>query len=207
METTFWIGIFAYIMSSINPAIIISSAYYGRDVRDFGDGNAGATNLFLHFGKSAGIAALVFDIFKGFLPAFVSYEAGIPDILIATISLFSVLGHQYPLFHKFRGGTGIATTIGVLLFFDKNLLLISVTLSLLVTALSYTRNLMSKENFPVLETGEATGFIVIFAYALFCGTFALKIFVFSDIALIIIKRSKDISDFLSAKFFSNGKRY
>ncbi len=199
--------IFAYAIGSINPAIIISKVVYEKDVRNFGDGNPGATNLFLNFGKSWGIIAGMFDISKGFLLAFLSYKAGISEILIAVISLFVILGHQYPVFHKFKGGTGIAATIGVLLFFNERLLIATLILSFILVFMLRIKNFALERNISVLEVGEAFGFIIVILYSVFYGTLALKFFILSDVSLIVVKRHYEATCFLSLKYFSNKNRY
>ncbi len=194
--------VFSYVAGSVNPAIIISRLIYKKDVRDFGDGNAGATNIFLHFGKSYGILVGIFDIIKGFLPVFIAAGAGTPENLLPIISVCTVLGHQYPLFHEFKGGTGIATTLGILLFFNKELAVISTALAITVSIAFHIGNLHFKTKFSAFETGEAAGFVLAFAYAICSADLRLKIFISLCLVLIIIKRFPEAVRFLTGKYLA-----
>ncbi len=111
----------AYLLGSIPTAVWWGNRYYGIDVREFGSGNAGATNTFRVLGKKAGIPVLVIDIFKGtaavllvhFSPfvfdtnEFVNLELG--------LGIAVLIGHVFPLFAGFRGGKGVATILGVVI--------------------------------------------------------------------------------------------
>ena len=117
-------GLIAYILGSIPSAVWIGKKYYGVDVREQGSKNAGATNTFRVLGKNAGIIVLLMDVIKGVLavstPYFVNqflnvnwtYEYLIHIQLIAALS--AILGHVFPLFANFKGGKGVATSLGVI---------------------------------------------------------------------------------------------
>lgn len=112
----------AYLLGSIPTAVWIGKAFYGIDVREFGSGNAGATNTFRVLGKRAGIPVLLIDILKGSLAVSLSYfsgfETGSADFttLQLGLGLASLIGHIFPVFAGFRGGKGVATILGVVLF-------------------------------------------------------------------------------------------
>ena len=114
--------IFSYLLGSIPSAIWIGKWFYQKDIREFGSGNAGATNTFRVLGKKAGIPVLVLDILKGFIAVQLAYsplgitpgsEAFMNLKIILGISAF--LGHLFPVFAEFRGGKGVATLLGACL--------------------------------------------------------------------------------------------
>src|SRR6187200_3434 len=103
----------AYLFGSIPTAVWIGQALYGIDVREYGSGNAGATNTFRVLGKKAGIPVLLLDILKGFLALqlvrFVgNYLPGTQQYVNFTLTLgiAALLGHIFPIFAGFRGGKG-----------------------------------------------------------------------------------------------------
>jgi glycerol-3-phosphate acyltransferase PlsY len=100
----------------------LGKAMYGIDVREYGSGNAGATNTFRILGKKAGIPVLIIDILKGFTATNLVYFVGnyIPgSVQFANFQLVlgitAVIGHIFPVFAGFRGGKGIATLFGMIL--------------------------------------------------------------------------------------------
>ncbi|MGI6003937.1 MAG: glycerol-3-phosphate 1-O-acyltransferase PlsY [Christensenellales bacterium] len=104
----------AYMLGSICFSVILSRQLIGRDVRETGSGNAGATNMLRNYGWILGVGTFVVDCAKGMLAAAVGlWLAG--DMGAAAAGLFAVIGHKWPVFYQFRGGKGIATTVGVLL--------------------------------------------------------------------------------------------
>jgi len=114
--------IVSYLIGSIPTAYIFGRVLKGIDIRKFGSGNVGATNALRVLGKGPGIAVLVLDILKGFLPVIFlgnflrSRIAFIPDETLRLIlGLSCICGHNWTIFLGFKGGKGIATTFGVLL--------------------------------------------------------------------------------------------
>jgi len=124
--------VIAYLLGSIPTAVWIGKAHYGIDVREHGSKNAGATNTFRVLGKKPGIVVLLIDIVKGALasslPHFVLMSSvvlpneGPSDAVLIHIlnvqvlaSIFAVVGHVFPLFAGFRGGKGVATSLGVII--------------------------------------------------------------------------------------------
>ncbi len=117
----FW-GLIAYIIGSIPSSVWIGKSYFGKDVRDFGSGNSGATNTFRVLGTQAGIIVLLLDILKGVTAA--SLVLYIPSVLHGTelyinlqllFGILAVFGHIFPIFENFNGGKGIATLFGMLI--------------------------------------------------------------------------------------------
>ncbi|MBT8113604.1 MAG: glycerol-3-phosphate 1-O-acyltransferase PlsY [Gammaproteobacteria bacterium] len=108
----------AYLLGSINSAIIVSKAFSLPDPRDLGSGNPGATNILRTGSKLAAAITLAGDLLKGLIPVLAVdlFTANAP--LVAATGIAALLGHMYPLYYGFKGGKGVATTLGVLLGFD-----------------------------------------------------------------------------------------
>lgn len=109
----------AYLLGSIPTSVWIGKVFYNIDVREFGSGNAGATNTFRVLGKKAGIPVLIIDILKGTLAVSLSflsvYEVGSQGFINLQLALgiAALIGHIFPIFAGFRGGKGVATILGV----------------------------------------------------------------------------------------------
>ena len=123
METTIIIALLltAYLLGSIPTAVWWGKRYYGIDVREFGSGNAGATNTFRVLGKKAGIPVLFIDIVKGtaavllaFLSPFVFDSNQFVNLQLG-LGIAALVGHVFPIFAGFRGGKGVATILGVVI--------------------------------------------------------------------------------------------
>jgi glycerol-3-phosphate acyltransferase PlsY len=112
----------AYVLGSIPTAVWLGKSKYGIDVREHGSKNAGATNTFRVLGKPAGTVVLLIDVSKGalavLLPFIVGYDYWGSDALIhlqLLCGITAVLGHVFPLFANFKGGKGVATSLGVII--------------------------------------------------------------------------------------------
>ena len=119
----FYTGLFplillAYFFGSLNISIIFSKILKLEDPREYGSKNPGATNILRSGNKTLALATLIFDMFKGFLPVFVAFFFIEDQIYIQIIGLCSILGHIFPIYYKFKGGKGVATSFGVILAFD-----------------------------------------------------------------------------------------
>jgi len=105
----------AYLIGSVSSAIIICRLMGLPDPREQGSGNPGATNVMRIGGKKAAGITLLGDLLKGLIPVYGANLFGVPGELLAATGLAAFLGHLYPVFFGFKGGKGVATTIGVLL--------------------------------------------------------------------------------------------
>jgi acyl phosphate:glycerol-3-phosphate acyltransferase len=114
MAAAIWI-VAAYLIGSISFGIIVSKLYRLPDPRTVGSGNIGATNVARSGKKSAAILTLLGDAFKGWLPVWMALHANMLIWVVACVGLAVFLGHLYPIFHKFKGGKGVATALGVML--------------------------------------------------------------------------------------------
>ncbi len=108
----------AYLLGSVSCAIITCRMMGLADPREQGSGNPGATNVMRIGGKKAAGITLLGDLLKGFLPVFLTNSLGMSSLLQALIGIAAFLGHLYPVFFGFKGGKGVATSLGVLLGFS-----------------------------------------------------------------------------------------
>lgn len=123
--------VIAFILGSIPSGYLIGKAWFNTDIRKLGSGNVGSTNALRNFGLKAGGVTFAMDILKGFLAVFIGKKlAGNNGILVSYISV--VIGHMYSVFLNFKGGKGVATTFGGLLFIDYKYALILVVVFALV---------------------------------------------------------------------------
>lgn len=111
----------SYLLCNINFAVAFSHLFKKSDVRDYGSGNPGTTNMFRVYGLKMGLLTFIFDALKGVVCVLVSkwiFSAFAESDAVVTAGyfagLFAVLGHVFPAFYGFRGGKGVATTVGVL---------------------------------------------------------------------------------------------
>ena len=145
----------AYLLGSMNWAIILTRLFTGKDIRKVGSGNAGATNVLRSQGVVPAVLTLVGDIGKGVLAAFLGgfimssvqlnpSDVPIPMLTHASLVLlgrylagvFVVLGHLYPVFHGFRGGKGVAAAAGLIFVLDWRMALMCMGLFVLTVAVS-----------------------------------------------------------------------
>jgi acyl phosphate:glycerol-3-phosphate acyltransferase len=106
----------AYLIGSIPFGLIISKVFYKTDIRQLGSGNPGATNVWRVLGRKPGIATLLLDIVKGAVPVMLSKKFFPWDPPLAIfVGLAAIVGHNWSVFLKFKGGKGVATSAGVFL--------------------------------------------------------------------------------------------
>lgn len=136
------VAIIAYIIGSVNFSVIISKKFAGFDVREKGSGNAGTTNMLRSVGKGAAALTLVCDILKGVISIGIAILIGnmIPGIdkalLVQIAGIAVVLGHTFPIFFGFKGGKGVATSLGVLIMTNWQIGLICLVFAILLMALT-----------------------------------------------------------------------
>ncbi len=103
-----------YLIGSINPAILISREKYHEDIRQFGSGNAGSTNMLRTYGKKAAALTFVCDFLKAVISCFLGLLIWEMNGL-GLAGFFVIFGHMYPIFEKFKGGKGVACLCAVVL--------------------------------------------------------------------------------------------
>ena len=123
----FWIVILsgillAYLIGSFPTAVVMGKIKMGIDIRDYGSGNAGATNTFRVLGTRPGITVMAIDVFKGYTAATLAqyiYNFGfeISDnnyvALQIALGMAAVIGHIFPIYARFKGGKGVASLLGI----------------------------------------------------------------------------------------------
>ena len=111
-------AVISYLVGSLNMAILISKFHKSKDIRDYGSGNAGMTNMLRTFGRRAATWTFIGDFLKGAIVVFIAREIGKSlqmNLDLAYIAaLFVMIGHIYPVYFKFRGGKGISTALGAM---------------------------------------------------------------------------------------------
>jgi len=104
-----------YLIGSIPTGYLAGRLLRGKDIRQMGDGNMGAQNVFRQLGARVGIAVGLFDGAKGALIILIARAVHVPDVSMYLAGAAAVIGHNWPVFLGFRGGRGEATTLGILL--------------------------------------------------------------------------------------------
>ena len=136
------IAVIAYLIGSINFSIIISKKMAGFDLREKGSGNAGSTNVLRTVGKKAAAITLICDILKGVVAVLLAKLIGViwrnldGALLVQLAGIFVIIGHTFPVFFKFKGGKGVATSLGVLLTTNWQIGLICLVFALVLIVLT-----------------------------------------------------------------------
>ena len=165
--------IFSYLLGAIPIGYVFYWITDKKDIRHFGSGSTGATNLFRAKGWKLAFPALAIDIFKGALPVYLALKL-FSDLRMAVLAGFlAVLGHCFPVYLKFRGGKGVATTTGVFIILAFKPCLISVAIFVTIVAISrYVSlgSLLSMLSYPFLimifNKGEKILFLSIILFIL-----------------------------------------
>ncbi len=203
-------AVISYLIGSINTSIILSTKYAGGDIRNSGSGNAGTTNMLRTYGKKFAVITLICDILKGVIPVLmavlidklflsnISSSSGAEIYLLGSLNyiaaFFAVLGHNYPVFFGFKGGKGVATSLGALLALNWQVGLIVLVVAILIMA--FTRyvslgSIIGAVLFPVLllafNLGSGEVDIISIAFA------------FMIAALIVFRHSSNIKRLLKGE--------
>ena len=107
--------ILAYLFGSVNFAIIVCKLAKQGDPRTEGSNNPGATNVLRLAGKKLALFVIIGDALKGLIPVLIARAFNVDGVAFAVVALAAVLGHTFPIFFRFQGGKGIATTLGAIL--------------------------------------------------------------------------------------------
>ena len=170
-------AIVAYLIGSVNFSVIFSKKFAGFDVREKGSGNAGSTNMLRSVGKGPAALTLVCDILKGVVTILLAIGIGkIADasvkkeILVQISGIFVVIGHTFPAYFGFRGGKGVATSLGILLLVNWQIGLICLVFGLvimIVTRMVSLGSVLTAILFPILTIFITDNYIVKGNYILF----------------------------------------
>lgn len=172
-----------YLLGSINSAIIVSGKLYGKDIRNFGSGNAGLTNMLRTFGKKAGVLTLIGDMLKAAVSIFVgawlcggNYIGSMDGAYLS--GLFCVIGHIAPIYYRFKGGKGVLAAATMILLLDPYVflcLLLLFAVVLLITRYVSMGSVIAAFFYPAITyithsyvTGASPGlFKILFCFV--CG--------------------------------------
>ena len=198
----------AYLMGSVPSAVWIGKLFYRTDVRQYGSGNAGATNVIRVLGYKAGIPVLLFDVFKGWAAVqmifLFPHSFIVPDHLTYIrlgMAFAAVLGHVFPVFAGFRGGKGVGTLAGTAIALYPLALLIVLAIFILTLVISHYVSLAS------VLCGVLFPFIVIFITRQHHpGLIALSVVVAIFIPLTHVKNIKRLLRGEENKFYYKGKK-
>lgn len=185
--------ILAYLIGSISTAVWVSKKIYGIDIREYGSGNAGATNTFRVLGKGAGVGVMLGDMLKGLIAVQLSrlsaYAWGSEQIVNLQIGLglCAVIGHIFPVWSGFRGGKGIATLFGMILAIHPVVAvsLIGVFLFMLfLTRYVSLSSIAASVAFPVL---------ILFIFKDQAPEISYKLFAIATACMVVLTHHKNIS--------------
>jgi len=132
------VGLVSYLIGSISFAIIFAKKFAGFDVRDKGSNNAGTTNVLRTVGKKAAALTLICDILKGVVAVLLAilatriWEVQDSEVLKYLAGFMAIVGHTFPIYYGFKGGKGVATSLGVLLVANTQIGLICLVFALII---------------------------------------------------------------------------
>lgn len=139
MMRIFMVLIISYLLGSIPSAFLLTRLITGKDVRQYGSGNVGATNATRVMGFSYGVLVGAMDILKGYLAVMVAQTllaGNISIYFVLLAALLAIIGHNWSVFLNFTGGKGVATTFGVILRLLPSLFLVYAVIWLLLVLIS-----------------------------------------------------------------------
>lgn len=129
-------AVVAYIFGSLPCGVWLGKATKNIDIREYGSKNSGATNAYRILGPKYGIMVLILDALKGYIPLYIASSFGVDGIYIIVLGLIAILGHTFSFFLQFKGGKGVATSLGVFLFLMPKVVGILVLVFILVVGIS-----------------------------------------------------------------------
>lgn len=170
----------SYFVGTISGSYIIGNLFLNKDIRKYGSGNAGTTNAMRVLGKKAGVLTFLIDFLKGALVTLIIRRI-FGDEYVPLAILGAVIGHDFPFYMKFKGGKGVATTLGALALFNFPLTLICYVVWVLGTVLT-----------KMVSVGSILFFVsIIIVYSFMSNLAMSNILIIDIIALIGIIRHKD----------------
>ena len=178
-----------YMIGSLPFAVIISKLLVLPDPRSFGSNNPGATNVLRGGNKFGAILTLLGDSMKGYIPVLILINMGIQIGEIYFLSFFIIIGHIFPITLKFKGGKGVATSMGILFAINLNVGIVVVAVWLLVFAISRVSGLSALSAF----------FILPFAiYLLIQNNFIFSLSIINTF-IIFLTHKNNIKEFFAVK--------
>jgi len=199
----------AYLLGSVNGAIITSKAFFRKDIRDYGSGNPGLTNFYRVFGKAGVLLVILIDVLKTVAPVlfggwlFMNFtdmvlsEVG-PFVRFSNLTIFGqalaglfvMLGHCFPIFYKFKGGKGVMAIGAIVIVIDWRLALISWGVFILVTMITRYVSLgaiLASTSFPLAMVILGVG-----------GRAELTVIILC-VVLVIVRHHQNIKRLLTGK--------
>ena len=172
--------VISYFIGTISGSYIIGKLFLDKDIRKYGSGNAGTTNAIRVLGKKAGVITFLIDFLKGVAVTFIIGRF-FEENLIPMGILGAIIGHDFPFYMNFRGGKGVATTLGALALYNFPLTLICYIVWLLGTVIT-----------KMVSVGSILFFIsIIIVYTFMSELNTYNVVLVNIIALIGIIRHKD----------------
>lgn len=129
-------AVIAYIFGSLPCGVWLGKGVKNIDIREYGSKNSGATNAYRILGPKYGIMVLILDALKGYIPLYIASLFDIGGIYIILLGLVAILGHTFSFFLQFKGGKGVATSLGVFLFLMPKVVGVLVLVFILVVGIS-----------------------------------------------------------------------
>ena len=131
----------AYLLGSVNGAIITARVFYHKDIREYGSGNPGLTNFYRVFGKGGALLVIAIDVFKTIAPLFFGgwlfgRYFGMPLFGRAISGFFVMLGHCFPIYYGFKGGKGVMAAGAIYIILDWRIAIVSWGVFIILTALT-----------------------------------------------------------------------
>ncbi|WP_313961054.1 glycerol-3-phosphate 1-O-acyltransferase PlsY [uncultured Parvimonas sp.] len=127
--------IIAYFLGNISGGMIFGKLLFNKDIRDYGSKNAGTTNALRVFGIKAGALTFIVDLLKSILACFIGMKLlGLNGVLLAGI--FVVIGHNWPIVLNFKGGKGIASSFGFIIFLDYKIAIVAILIFITIVVLT-----------------------------------------------------------------------
>ncbi|MFN5479537.1 MAG: glycerol-3-phosphate 1-O-acyltransferase PlsY [Chitinophagaceae bacterium] len=194
--TELYLIILAYLIGSIPTSLIVSRSVFNIDIRDYGSGNAGATNTFRVLGSRWGTFVMIVDVLKGMiavklallLPNYIANEFERTNFQIG-LGLAAVLGHIFPIWAEFRGGKGVATLFG---------LIISVSPWTAVSCAGIFAIVLYLTRFVSLSSILASLAFPVFILVVFnVDNIAYRIFAIAVALMVVLTHQKNISRLLA----------
>lgn len=188
--------VLGYLLGSLNTAVIVGKIY-GKDIRGHGSKSAGLTNTLRVLGKSAAVFVLAGDILKGIIACFVGlfldvyfYSGEAKDcVSLLAAGAGAVIGHNWPVYFRFKGGKGALTAVAVLFMVDWVIALLCLGFFMLIVALT---------RYVSLGSISATMLVALISFIPFWGhTFYFNIFVCLMAVMVIFRHTKNIKRLLS----------
>ena len=187
MVTIVWLGL-CYILGSLPFGILIARGFCSTDPRHHGSKNIGATNVSRVCGFQYGLAVLVLDLLKGYLPIMLAFKFSSSAFFITLTALAVILGHMYSVFLYGKGGKGVATTVGVFLALAP---MATVWIIAICLAVIYLTGFVSLGSLALVTSAP-----VIF---LFSGNFAYIVLTIIIMGMVFWRHEENIHRLLSGE--------